>query len=823
MQICKTTSYFPVINIETIITHYKPRKLTAFEWLILELIDKFEHDLMMLGVPLDTIISNVFHIPDGDKLVLPSIDTLMSLGIIRCNKYFSSLKELNIGDINFTEDGKNLKAKGEVPGAEKENKEEFYYDYLREKMLGKINRNNFLEKSKGMAICDLESDELGEIFPKSLIREQINKKNFSWMTMNSEIRSLKKNDIEVLWKPVSIVVNFDDFKNIDFICGIDEYDSYMSFMASDYLINIANLPIIHEIDNSKLNKMVSKSIANSENISNVFILNDESTNSKLKELLRKSDSGVVFITKDNEILMKSQAFNKNNLLIMFDETISDLKWEFDRNYRTGIMKVPQSMDDDTCMCLSLKGDNIHAGIFEVKLNDNYSYMELGYSLKQAKAITKANKLLDIVEENIEKIKHKDIDIVLVKLFWADVQDVWTSIFNVLRNSTIVLGKLHEYIKTLRALRPKESFTWKEDCINLLKAWTRSISSIKNSSELKDYLDYLCDNSLVKEENLTSIVLDEILDKIYEMKTIDDLEQVLSILSKYVKDLKTIDLYRFYSPDVVKQYLNKFSTSEIENLLKHRTKFETALYKLKKEEEKIKKKLNVKDIKKFDSISDYKNSIQEMKIEDMLQMCKRWDKAIDTLRETTHDYEQAVIETELGKIDLSIGEYKAFIQRYSNDIPRKYKNVYVIDTNVFVNKPDILNDFKETDLVILSVKVIDELDKLKPIEELKNNVRIAIKNIDSYGKNNIRFEKADVSLLSVDYNTQTPDNLILSVALKFKTSNPTVLTNDTGLRVKATDIEKINSQTLSEFLKDKASKSNNATKKKNKNKKNKKKR
>jgi rRNA-processing protein FCF1 len=60
------------------------------------------------------------------------------------------------------------------------------------------------------------------------------------------------------------------------------------------------------------------------------------------------------------------------------------------------------------------------------------------------------------------------------------------------------------------------------------------------------------------------------------------------------------------------------------------------------------------------------------------------------------------------------------------------------------------------------------------------------------------EVADLSLLPIDFNKRSPDNLILTVALKFNTENPILLTSDNGLQVKAKGL-KITTITLKEFL------------------------
>lgn len=135
----------------------------------------------------------------------------------------------------------------------------------------------------------------------------------------------------------------------------------------------------------------------------------------------------------------------------------------------------------------------------------------------------------------------------------------------------------------------------------------------------------------------------------------------------------------------------------------------------------------------------------------------------------------------GKIDLSRFERKKV------EIKTGVQNYYVIDTNVFVNCPDIISRIDKQYPIIMATKVIDELDKMKIKLDTKGkqNAENAIRSINrQMGQRDIRMELSDVSLLPGDFDKRSPDNMILSVALKYKSGNPIVLTSDNGLQLKA---------------------------------------
>lgn len=149
---------------------------------------------------------------------------------------------------------------------------------------------------------------------------------------------------------------------------------------------------------------------------------------------------------------------------------------------------------------------------------------------------------------------------------------------------------------------------------------------------------------------------------------------------------------------------------------------------------------------------------------------------------------------VGKIDLSKYE------RPKKELVAGKKNYYIIDTNVFVNCPDIISRIDKKYPVILSAKVADELDKMKIKldEQGKMNAEKALRILNSEPGHEIIYEFADTSLLPDDFDRRSPDNMILSVALKYKDENPIMLTSDNGLQLKS-KIFKISTISLKNYL------------------------
>ena len=149
----------------------------------------------------------------------------------------------------------------------------------------------------------------------------------------------------------------------------------------------------------------------------------------------------------------------------------------------------------------------------------------------------------------------------------------------------------------------------------------------------------------------------------------------------------------------------------------------------------------------------------------------------------------------GKIDLSQFERKR------KELVEGKENIYIIDTNVFVNCPDIITRIGNKYKIVIPAKVLEELDKLKLKADIdKKNLNEAAKNINTaFVKHYSQMEEANLSLLPKGFDRHNPDCMILSVALKYKNDNPILLTSDNMLQSRASGLG-ITTISLKDFLK-----------------------
>lgn len=231
--------------------------------------------------------------------------------------------------------------------------------------------------------------------------------------------------------------------------------------------------------------------------------------------------------------------------------------------------------------------------------------------------------------------------------------------------------------------------------------------------------------------------------------------------------------------------------------------------------------NGKALMNYD-VFQYLSKLSETQSVCILQNTKSNQLALETKKDDDNEFVQKEVEQKKESVQLGEKETPVEASKFiKTEEPRvgvkivgfvdltKFKlkkriqseKTYIIDTNVFVECPDICNKIDKGCLIILSAKVIDELDKLKNTLEGSNkeNAKKALSCINkALNRPNISFEVANTQLLPADFNRRSPDNMILSVALKYKDNNPTLLTSDNGLQIKCKGLG-ITTISLKDFL------------------------
>lgn len=351
------------------------------------------------------------------------------------------------------------------------------------------------------------------------------------------------------------------------------------------------------------------------------------------------------------------------------------------------------------------------------------------------------------------------------------------------------------------------------------------------------MNILYDKKIIDNDSLNKVYVNIIRDNDIYAGNLEELENFYNLIKKYqipFKDIESVikNLYKNSFVDMIVKYMNnteyryeEFSLAEryvnsfannIKNLSSSLQLKENDLFKIispsdlgKRVIEFYRKSNNNKDAL-LNSINNIDKIINE--ISSRLQIKRETFKENETLRDTLQNIENM----------------KPKVNQFNDKSVNNFNKIYVIDTNVLMNDPKIFNYLDNKSLMVIPNIVVEELDKLKSDKKDENKkqqafqARESIRNILNNNKPNIRQENSDTELLPEDFEKNKPDNLILSVALKFTLKDVYLLTDDNDLSAKAKgqnikyiSLEDFKSLKNNNNIQNKNNQNNNQNNKKNK--------
>ncbi len=149
---------------------------------------------------------------------------------------------------------------------------------------------------------------------------------------------------------------------------------------------------------------------------------------------------------------------------------------------------------------------------------------------------------------------------------------------------------------------------------------------------------------------------------------------------------------------------------------------------------------------------------------------------------------------LSQLQEKVSEYSDRLHKHQVHLQEEVlPKIYVLDTNVCISCPTIFNYISKTDTIVVSLKILDELDALKRTldGQQKKKLKEAIKAVnDESRKKRLTYKRANTKNLPQEFQRKSGDYMILSVAYEYKLKgeNVILLTNDINLQNIAMSLE-----------------------------------
>lgn len=798
---------FPVRTYNVSVTHFTPRNSTAIEWVILESANLLQTKTKYQDVSIHRFFSDILQIADSNLLIKPCIIDLMDLGALETSSeiYDSvDLAEVKMGELRLTDVGREMQMRGLLPGTEIQSDARFVYS-LFDKSLSSVEKK-YPTISQGVEIVDDDESPENVDMPVQAIRTYLNDpqnvSRFSWMNANTEIRDIQDesdgDDTQVKWQISSEIVNVSG----DGVVSLQKYDS--AFVVDKVIDYLANNNSIELQEGSFKEKIAVKNIDEEYKkvvFPNAFMATFRDEASRAPVFIAETslyDLGYFQKTEKSEISSRIAIIYGNH----------DFNCNYNSDLKTLEIQVPFEKGSSLWQVAYASRKSVFV-IGNVSLYSKNAPVLLTVALIPQKTnFDFESYCLSVVEKYARE--NRDVLYILagidrMDLFVERIQMVLDDSGKDLFERAKILKEISE--KGLRYLG-KRLFTPDIEKKLLLEKWEPSAIQI---SELKDLLEQLLNcESIARSANIFNTVVEKLLSKISPATSF---ENILN-LSKYVESKKQVKEF-FQSAPV----LQKMGSDEnMELLFKSFGKIppqmsnlvgaesglialQRSIADLKMELGRIGYDLNMSSVEKKAVILKNGDSLLALNVK--VNTCKKARANLnDFLRKRAF-----VAKTEIAGIDYFdkpvfasyqdaqslVRDVIETITPYLGAQSANFDEIYIVDTCAVMAHPELMDSFKTNRAALIIPKtVLEELDrnKMKKEDEVDIKAQRSIKKIaecrdlKKQGKKWLFFEEGDASLLPKEYNNAekqpSGDDMILSVALKYKLKDPVIITNDINL-------------------------------------------
>ena len=810
---------YPCIRYKAEVSHFTSRKSTAIEWVILEAINKCENLPNYSGISIANFFEKLFTISDADLLIRPVLISLQDIGAISISGIDdeTELNTVTMNNLRLTLTGREMQAQGLLPGVSSEETFSIYYELVEKILKLKDETNLYKEEATGIRIIDIDNPNDSN-FPEGAIRELFSKiqndkkrNELSWLTPTTKVQSIRQLYANLYWKNITRKVELVDGmkwkisgmenQNIDEI-SLKKFDIH-------YPEELKNLPSI-EIKNpdDEIKKLVS--------IDKIDIL--------IRELSEKDDLFCVEAKYYQDVKVNQP--NKKNIRIGI--VFGDNKFEVKKSKMQIIIHIPDYDLNNQGLYFNTS-NSVKACITTVSAGEVSKDIVIAYIPKEYK-----NNLPNAIATTVAKYYTQD-NTILFALYELGLKDLFleyvTDIISEnkkLDDKAKIIESFNQkskefYGKNAILATDKERFLIDEDYI---------IEHSKNIETAKKIIsEYAEINAFKQDDSLFQKMIQIVIEHVGVQDSLEDIwsfwKVIASAKKAHINWIIKMELQKhLYSEKSILNFFNRFRDENLFEIEKY-TMVEKTILNFKRISLQVEKLIPELNLYKTVSNEKYNELVlAHMDIlKELREQVRKWKDEEEEFINKVIDLDEILkTDSPFMNVKKNIDGLKSALAIFFNDLFMKFNKVYIVDTCTLMNEPNLISWFDgKKALLVIPIIVLDELDRLKNSEDVEraHKAREIIRNISKYSKYdwlNIK-ESSYPELISKDLDKERNDNKILSIAIKYCTKKPILLTDDTnfGNIAIANKIETMNLESYLTIKQDEKT-TNKDSKKKNKKKK-----
>ncbi len=778
MNFTEVTLSYPCILYKAEVSHFTSRKSTAIEWVILESITRCEKLSNYSGIPIANFFEQLFTISDADLLIRPVLISLQDIGAIIISGIDdeTELNTIPMNHLRLTPMGREMQTQGLLPGVSSEETFSIYYDLVDKLLKGETNL--YKEEATGIHIIDID-DPYDTEFPEGKIREWFSKIQndkeqniLNWLRATTRIESIKRLSANLYWKNIIRKVELIDGMKWK-ISGMDDQNiDEISLKKFDvpYTDELKSLPYL-EIKNPD------------EEIKKLVSFNEIRT--LIEEFLEKEDLFCVEAKYYKDAKVKQA--NKKNIRIGI--VFGADKFEVKKSKMQLIIHIPD-YDLNTQGLYFNTSNSVKACITTVSAGEIFKDIPIAYIPKEYK-----NNLPNTIANIVAKYYTQD-NIILFALYELGLKDLFLEyVTNIVSENK----KLDDKAKIIESFNQNSKEFYGKNAIlatdkeNFLIDKDYIIKHSKNIENAKKIISEYTEINLFKQDDtLFQKMLQIVIENIGVQDSLEDIwsfwKVIASTKKTHINWITKMELHKYlYSEKSILNFFNRFKDENLFEIDEY-TIVEKTILNLKRISLQIEKLIPKLNLYKTVSNEKYNEIVLAHKdiLKELYENVRQWKKEEEEFINKVFNLDEFLkMDNPFMSVKKNIDGLRNALATFFDDSFMKFSKVYIVDTCTLLNEPNLISwfDGKKT-LLVIPMIVLDELDGLKNSEneETAHKAREVIRNISKYNKCdwlNIK-ESSYPELLSKDLVKEKNDNKILSIAIKYCTKKPILLTDDTNL-------------------------------------------
>ena len=802
MKLTTLNISYPIRKFTAVISHFTPRNSTAIEWAILESARLIEEKPKYEKVPIARFFSSILQISDVpsdvNKLLIQCILNLVDINALESSDDIydaADLAEVPMSELRLTEDGREMQVKGLLPGSVVQNEEDFFYNLYNKELTYGL--RSLASRAIDVTLLDDDVDpddvEIPELEIKSFLDNSKNAALFSWKNANTEIRDIRDNSSDeenhLGWRiqPKGINITGDGKITIE-----QNKDSLVDDKVVDYLAQIG--------DNSGVNEIAVKNVrirdVDSE-YEKVILLKD------FRAILNKEIAAPVSIVNAGLVSVDlSQNTTAKNRIVIFCGK-HNFSCEYDTSSKALVITVPDAAVEKMLGSTAYANMRTLYAVNNVEMYADSSRELVSVALQPKKVDFD---FIGICQRIIDSYSAQDVKVLFLLFGIGKGNEIPAHIDALMNSKSLSLQGRADFLKDLLEKGTQCGYgnMITDEMVDrlLYSDWTWPKLSYDDAQK---HIETLLNNEFVCNRiTLLQSGVYKVLDSISE-SNIDSYMRLLAFMESndaLKKLLGSERITRVLASDALVELLVS-SFDKLPSKMRPVVGIEQSLFDLATHLKTLQAELfligydkGMNESQKKWNILENKNSLNTLDscvkgfrtaYSSVSAALARRAKNTDTPIKGIEYFNNADYGPFLEASKL-IDDVAAVISPYLGALQGNFDEIYVVDTCAIMENPELLDAFKTNKAaLVIPKKVLDELDKNKQKTDgdAAQKAQNAAKKIAEYrnfrrkGQKCVFIEDGDVTLLPQEYRAGriSGDDIILSVALKFKVRNPIVLTND----------------------------------------------